>query len=151
MNTGNPLVLLLICNNCKGMSEKLLPEMQFRFSENVKLMAVSCPSELDPFVFIKLLRKSCDGLVVACPKDACCCPENKAIMKRREILKDILPIFGLHREQLKIASVSPYGGKQLIQIVEDMIEFLKTEFRKGTECNFAGAEGAHPSILRWVN
>ncbi len=151
MNTGNPLVLLLMCSSCKGMSEKLLPEVQFRFAENVRVMAVSCPSELDPFVFVKLLRKSCDGLVVACPRDACCCPENKAIMKRREIIKDILPVFGLHREQFKIASVTPYGKEQLFQTIDDMIEFLKTEHHNRTECNFLEEEGTHTNILRWVN
>ncbi|WP_418792487.1 hydrogenase iron-sulfur subunit [Phosphitispora sp. TUW77] len=151
MNSSNPLVLLLMCSNSKDMLEKLLPKVQLRFPKNVKVMAVSCPSELDPLVYIRLLRKSCDGLIVACSKNACSSPEKKVIMKRREILKDILPIFGLHREQFKITSVSSFNDEQLFQIIEDMIEFLGIEFHNRTECNFIGAEGAIFSMSGWIN
>jgi len=125
MSAKNPQILLLVCNNCSGMTQKLLPDIQLRFSENLKVLGVSCPSQLDPFAFIKLLKKCTDGVIVACPKDACCCPDDKKIMKRREIVKDILPVFGLHREQLQIASVSPFGEEPLTDVIEGMMSLIR--------------------------
>lgn len=126
MRSYNPRVLLLLCSNCAGMPAKLIPEIKNRYAENIKVESVNCPSEIDAFMFIKMLRESVDGIVVACPKAACCCPDNRKVIRRKQLVRDILPIFGLHREQFQIASVSPLGGQELMEIIEQMLAFVKT-------------------------
>jgi len=144
-------ILLFMCNNCKGMTDKLLPEIQLHFSDNLRVLPVTCPSQIDPFVFIKLLKKCCDGIVVACPKDACCCPENKKVIKRREIVKDILPIFGLDREQFQVASVSPFDWPELIQVIEQMLVLLQMENEKTEETKYIYKEDNISGSYKWVN
>ncbi len=151
MAKKNTQILLFMCNNCKGMKDKLLPEIQLHFSDNLRVMPVTCPSQIDPFVLIKLLKKSCDGIVVACPKDACCCPENKKVIKRREIVKDILPIFGLDREQFQVASVSPFGWPELIQVIEQMLVLLQRENEKMEETKYIYKEDNLSGSYKWIN
>jgi len=126
MHCENPTILLLVCNNCAGMTGKLLPEIKMKYADNVRVLAVTCPSQIDPFAIMKLLKESVEGIIVACPQQTCCCPENKKVMKRREMVKDILPVFGLHKEQFQLASVSPFAGEELIKIIEQMLTFAKT-------------------------
>ncbi|PKM79771.1 MAG: hypothetical protein CVU89_16650 [Firmicutes bacterium HGW-Firmicutes-14] len=151
MVTGDPKILLLLCNNCKGMTDKLFPDISIRFAEKVRVLGVSCPSQTDTFAFIKLLKTSYDGVIIACPQEACCCPEDKKIMKRRGIVKDMLPMFGLHREQFQIASVSPFGEEQLIQIVENMLTFIEMGNRKVEEERYIDIEEDFPTFYRWIN
>lgn len=125
MHSGNPTILLLMCNTCSGMTGKLLPEIRLRYADNVRVLPVTCPSQIEPFAFIKLLKESVDGIVVACPRRACCCPDNRKVMKRREMVRDILPLFGLHRDQFYLASVSPFGGQEMIEIIEQMLALVK--------------------------
>ena len=151
MSEKNPQVLLLICNNCRGMTAKLLPEIMLNFSESLRVLPVNCPSQIDPFAFIKLLKNSVDGVVVACPQDACCCPENKKVMKRREIVKDILPVFGLHGEQFQIASVSPFGGQELTQVIHQMLDLIKTNSSNIEGYKYINHVNDISNPYKWVN
>ncbi len=144
-------VLLFICKNCKGMTDKLLPEIQLHFSHSLKVLPVTCPSQIDPFVYIKLLKKSCDGIIMACPKDACCCPENKKVIKRREIVKDMLPIFGLDREKFQVASVSPFYWSELMNIVKQMMALIKTENQNLEETRYLFNEDDYSNSYKWLN
>ncbi len=151
MSASSPQVLLLMCSICQGMTAKLLPEIRLHFSQQVRVFPITCPSQIDPFAFIKLLKNSVDGVIVACPKETCCCPENKKVLKRREIVKDILPVFGLHREQFHVASVSPFAGQELIAIIEHMLNFIKITFQNKDEYRFASPEEDVLSQCKWVN
>ncbi|PKM47815.1 MAG: hypothetical protein CVV03_01135 [Firmicutes bacterium HGW-Firmicutes-8] len=148
---GYPQILLFMCSNCKGMIDKLLPEVQLQFSKNLKVLPISCPSQIDPLAFIKILKKCCEGIIVACPKDACCCPENKKVIKRREMVKDILPVFGLHKEQFQVASVSPFAEKELIEIIEQMLTFLKMSGQPFDEYNYVESQNKSSNLYKWVN
>lgn len=151
MVSNNPQILLLMCNNCQGMTGKLLPDLMLRFSDNIKVLPVSCPSQIDPFSIIKLLKNSCAGVITACPKDACCCPENKKLMKRREIVKDILPLFGFHREQFQIASVSPFGGDELMKIIEQMMSLINLKTKKQGSYKYINLDDKLAETYKWVN
>lgn len=146
----SPQILLLMCDKCHGMTTKLLPEITIQFSE-LRVLPVSCPTQVDPFAIIKLLKKSVDGVIVACPKDACCCPGNKKVLKRREMVKDILPVFNLHREQFQIASVSPLAAEELRTIIEKMLEFLKTIRPEPESFSYFNDEEDSINQYKWVN
>ncbi|MDT3699524.1 MAG: hydrogenase iron-sulfur subunit [Thermincola sp.] len=155
MSEYSPQILLMICDKCTGMTAKLMPETTVRFSE-LRVLPVSCPAQVDSFAIIKLLKKSVDGVIVACPRDACCCPDNKKLLKRREIVKDILPVFDLHREQFQIASISPLAARELNVLIEQMKEFLKTLRHETEEFSFIeDSEVAGNKLkinkLKWVN
>lgn len=151
MPPSNPQVLLLMCNNCKGMTAKLLPEIQLQFSEKLRVLPVTCPSQIDPFAVVKLLKKSVNGVIVACPKETCCCPENKKVIKRREIIKDILPIFGLHPEQFQLASVSPFGDKELSAVIEQMINILSFSEQNENRYELFDYEKKVSGMYGWIN
>lgn len=148
---GNNKIVLLTCNNCTGMAKKLLPEIRLRYSEYLSVLPVDCPASFEPFVIIKLLKNCSDGVIVVCPKDVCCCPKNKSVMKRREIFRDILPVFGLHSEQLKIASISPLGGNKLIGIIEQMLSFISINYKHPKECNLINFHPKYLQLLKWLS
>lgn len=150
MSEYSPQVLLLVCDKCHGMTANLMPEITVRFSE-LRVLPVSCPAQVDSFAVIKLLKKSVDGVIVACPKDACCCPGNKKILKRRELVKDILPVFDIHREQFQIASISPFAAEELNVLIEQMLEFLKTISPESDLFSFIESKETTTSKLKWVN
>lgn len=151
MRAEEPRVLILMCCNCTRMTQKLAPEINNRFAENVRVLPVTCPSQINPLALIKLLQNSVDGIVVACPKDACCCPENKKVLKRKEIVKDILPVFGLHREQFHLASVSPMDPGKLLETVERMIAFIKMSRPAADGLYFIHPQDEFPDGYKCVN
>lgn len=150
MSEYSPQILLLICDKCHGMTANLMPEITVRFAE-LRVLPVSCPAQVDSFAVIKLLKKSVDGVIVACPKDACCCPENKKMLKRREIVKDILPVFDLYREQFQIASISPFAAEELNVLIETLVEFLKTIRSESDVFSFIESNEVIINKLNWVN
>lgn len=151
MLENNPQILLLMCSNCKGMTDKLLPEVQLRFSEKLRVVPIACPAQIDPFAFIKILKNCCQGAIVACPKNACCCPDNRKAIKRREMVRDILPVFGLNREQFQIASVSPFAGKELIEIVEQMLTFIQMASPHLGEYEYIDSPEEYLNTYKWLN
>jgi coenzyme F420-reducing hydrogenase delta subunit len=150
MSEYSPQILLLICDKCHGMTANLMPEINVRFSE-LRVLPVSCPAQVDSFAVIKLLKKSVDGVIVVCPKEACCCPGNKKMLKRREIVKDILPVFDLHREQFQIASISPFASEELKVLIEQLFEFLKTIRSESDVFSYIHSNEITINKLNWVN
>lgn len=150
MSANFPQILLFMCNDCKGLTEKVFPDLQMKFAENIRVLPIECPSQIEPWAVIKLLEKSCNGVIIACPKDKCCCPANKKIVKRRETVKDILPVFGLHREQFQIASVSLFGHDELVNIIENMLAFLKTLALPTRKYDYLEVQES-VSAMNWLN
>lgn len=150
MSEYSPQILLLVCDKCHGMTANLMPEINVRFSE-LRVLPVSCPAQVDSFAVIKLLKKSVDGVIVACPKETCCCPGNKKMLKRREIIKDILPVFDLHREQFQIASISPFAAEELHTMIKQMLEFLKTIGPESDLFSYIESKDVTTNKLKWVN
>jgi len=150
MSDYSTQILLLICDKCHGMTANLMPEITVRFSE-LRVLPVSCPAQVDSFAVIKLLKKSVDGVIVACPKDACCCPGNKKILKRRGIIKDILPLFDLHKEQFQIASIAPFAAEELNVLVEQMLEFLKTIDSESDLFSYLENKESTINKVKWIN
>ncbi len=132
------------------MTDKLLPEVYLRFSDKIRVMAIGCPYQMDSFLVIRLLKQCSDGVIIACPQDVCCCPINKSVIKRREVIKDILPVFGFHKEQLVLANVSPLDGPKLIQKIEQMINFINLSKNQAEECSFFKS-GRETASYKWLN
>lgn len=144
-------IVLLMCNNCKGMTDKLLPEIHLHFMENIHVLPVECPSQVDAFAVIRMLKNCADGVIIACPRNACCCPSNKKSIRRWELVKDMLPIFGYSREQLQIASVSPLDGKKLTNMIDQMLVFINLSKTDPTEANFLSGERYFVQTYKWLN
>lgn len=144
-------VLLLVCNNCKGMTDKLIPEIYLRFADKIRILATGCPSQLDSFAVIKLLRQCADGVIIACPQGVCCCPADKKVVKRREVIKELLPVFGFHREQFVLASVSPLDGLKLVETIEQMLTFIDISKNDPADCTFLKSGHKAASPYKWLN
>lgn len=144
-------IVLLICSNCKGMTEKLLPDIYLRFSDTLKVLPVGCPSQLESFSVIKLLKECADGVIIACPQGVCCCPANKSVIKRREIIRELLPVFGFHREQFHLANVSPLDSQKLIEIIEQMFTFINLSKSSTESCSFVNPYDGFSGLYKWLN
>jgi coenzyme F420-reducing hydrogenase delta subunit len=125
MSSDNLRVLLLLCNKCKRLCDNFSAQFLKELKEEIIILPVACPAQIDPFVYIKLLKYCCDIVVIVCPKEVCCCPRNKRILKRHEILKDLFPVFGFSREQYLFASISPLGSNDLKTLISENINFVK--------------------------
>lgn len=144
-------IVLLMCNNCKGMTEKLLPDIYLRFSSTLKVLPVECPSQMESFAVIKLLKNCADGVVIACPQGVCCCPANKSVIKRREIIRELLPVFGFNREQFHLASVSPLDSQKLIEIIDQMFTFINLSKSNAESCSFVNPYDGFLGSYKWLN
>lgn len=144
-------VILLVCNNCKGMTEKLIPEIYLQFPDRIRVLATDCPTQMDSFLVIRLLKRCAEGVIIACPQGVCCCPANKSIAKRREVIKDILPVFGFHREQLVTADVSPLDAPKLIQTIEQLIAFVDLSKKRTEEYRFLKSGQEAANSYKWLN
>lgn len=144
-------IVLLMCNYCKGMTEKLLPEIYLRFSDKLKVLPIECPSQMESFAVIKLLKECADGVIIACPQGVCCCPANKSVIKRREIIRELLPVFGFNREQFQLASVSPLDTQKLVEIIEQMLTFINLSKSNADNCSFVKSNDGLTGAYKWLN
>lgn len=133
------------------MTDKLMPEVYLRFTDKIRVLATDCPSQMDSFLVIRLLRQCADGVIIACPQNACCCPADKRIIKRREVIKDILPVFGFHREQLVLADVSPLDTPKLIGTIEQMFAFIDLSKKQTAEYRFIKSNQEASHTYKWLN
>lgn len=144
-------IVLLMCNKCKGMTDKLLPDIYLRFSDTLKVLPVECPSQLESFTVVKLLKDCADGVIIACPQGVCCCPANKSVIKRREIIRELLPVFGFNKEQFQLGSVSPLDSQKLIEIIEQMLTFINISKSNRESCSFVNPYDRFSGSYKWLN
>ncbi len=122
---GSNNIALLLCGTCRGMTRELTSKVLSKYKEALQVVPISCPAEMDPFVVIKMLKTNWAGIIVACPRDACCCPNNRKVIKRRELVRDILPIFDLEKERYRIVDVSPFDFITLDRVIIEMFDQIK--------------------------
>lgn len=118
-------IALLLCGTCRGMTRELTKKVLTKYRDSIQVVPVDCPAEMDPFVVVKMLKTGWAGVIVACPRNACCCPKNRNIIKRREMVRDILPVFDLDKEQYRIVNVSPFDFSTLDSVIEEMVAQIK--------------------------
>lgn len=114
-------IALLMCSTCRGMTGELMHKVLAKYKDSLQVVPVDCPAETDPFVIIKMLKTNWAGIIVACPRNACCCPKNRKVIRRREMIGDILPVFDLEKERYKVVNVSPFDFSSLDRIIEEMV------------------------------
>lgn len=113
-------IALLVCGTCQGMTRELKNNVMAKHKDILRVVPVDCPAEMNPFVIIKMLRTNWAGIIVACPRNACCCPKNQKVLKRREMVRDLLPVFEMEKERYRIVNVSPFDFSTLDRAINEM-------------------------------
>ena len=103
------------------MTRELTSQAISKYRESLQVVPVDCPAEIDPFFVIKRLKNTWSGVIVACPRNACCCPKKQKIIKRRELIRDILPVFDLEKERYRIVDVAPFDFTTLDGVIDEML------------------------------
>ncbi len=118
-------VAVIACHLCEGFQKQMIPEIQLKFGESVCVLPVSCPGALNPLSYISFLNKGWGGLVVLCPKDACCCPQKVKTVSRQEVVKSLLPIFDVPKEKLEILTVTPFELPKVFNAIAKLLTIIE--------------------------
>lgn len=121
----NNNIALLLCGTCRGMTRELTSRVLEKYKDSLQVVSVDCPAEMDPFVVLKMLKTGWSGIIVACPRNACCCPKNRKMIKRREMVRDILPVFNLEKERYRNVNVSPFDFSTLDKVIQEMVAHIE--------------------------
>lgn len=116
----NNNIALLLCGTCQGMTRELTTKVIANHKDSLQVVPLDCPAEMDPFAVIKMLRTNWAGVIIACPRSACCCPKNRKLIKRREMVRDLLPVFDLEKERYRLVNVSPFDFLTLNRVIKEM-------------------------------
>lgn len=121
----NNKIALLMCGTCQCMSRELTYKVLQKHKDSLQIVSVNCPAEMDPFVAIKMLKTNWSGIIVPCLCNTCCCPKNQKAIKRREMIRNILPVFDIVKERYRVLNISTIDFSTLDSFIEEMIEQIK--------------------------
>lgn len=100
----NPRIVGFLCNWCAYSGADLAGVSRLKTSPNIRIIRTMCSGRVDPSFILKAFQLGADGVLVAgCHFGDCHYIEgNFKTMRRIEMLKMILPQFGINPDRLRL-------------------------------------------------
>jgi len=122
-----PVILGFACNWCTYAGADLAGTSRTQYPPNMKLIRVMCSGRIDPTFILKAFALGADGVFIGgChPGDCHYIEGNLKAWRRIEVVKKLLPTFGIEPERLRLEWISASEGAKFAQVVSDFTKTIK--------------------------
>lgn len=126
-NSFNPRIVGFLCNWCAYSGADLAGVSRLKTSPNIRIIRTMCSGRIDPSFILKAFQLGADGVLVAgCHFGDCHYIEgNFKTMRRIEMLKMILPEFGIHPDRLRLEWISAAEAEKYAKVSFEFTEQIK--------------------------
>jgi F420-non-reducing hydrogenase iron-sulfur subunit len=123
----NPRIVGFLCNWCAYSGADLAGVSRLKTSPNIRIIRTMCSGRVDPSFILKAFQLGADGVLVAgCHFGDCHYIEgNFKTMRRIEMLKMILPQFGIHPDRLRLEWISAAEAEKYAKVSFEFTEQIK--------------------------
>jgi F420-non-reducing hydrogenase iron-sulfur subunit len=117
-NNFTPRIVGFLCNWCAYSGADLAGVSRLKTSPNIRIIRTMCSGRVDPSFILKAFQLGADGVLVAgCHFGDCHYIEgNFKTMRRIEMLKLILPEFGIHSDRLRLEWISAAEAEKFAKV-----------------------------------
>jgi len=122
-----PLILGFACNWCTYAAADLAGTSRIQYPPNIKIIRVMCSGRVEPSFIERAFSLGVDGILIGgCHPGDCHYMEGNHKAKRRiELLKKMLPAFGISPERLRLEWISASEGARFAQVVTEFTDTIK--------------------------
>lgn len=126
-NGFDPTILAFVCNWCTYTAADLAGTSRMIQQPNVRLIRMMCTGMVDPKYVVKALLSGADGVLVSgChPGDCHYINGNYKARRRVRLLNEILPVFGIERERVRLTWVGASEGNEFAATVNNFTNQIK--------------------------
>lgn len=123
----NPRIVGFLCNWCAYSGADLAGVSRLKTSPNIRIIRTMCSGRVDPSFILKAFQLGADGVLVAgCHFGDCHYIEgNFKTMRRIEMLKMILPQFGINPDRLRLEWISAAEAEKYAKVSFEFTEEIK--------------------------
>lgn len=123
----NPRIVGFLCNWCAYSGADLAGVSRLKTSPNIRIIRTMCSGRVDPSFILKAFQLGADGVLVAgCHFGDCHYIEgNFKTMRRIEMLKLILPQFGINPDRLRLEWISAAEAEKYAKVSFEFTEEIK--------------------------
>lgn len=123
----NPKIVAFLCNWCAYSGADLAGVSRMKTSPSIRIIRTMCSGRVDPSFIIKAFQLGADGVLVAgCHFGDCHYIEgNFKTMRRIEILKLLLPEFGINPDRLRLEWISASEAEKFARISFEFTNQIK--------------------------
>ncbi len=127
MEKFEPVIIAFVCNWCTYTAADLAGTSRLAYPENVRLVRVMCTGMVDSQYVIKAFLEGADAVVVSgChPGDCHYINGNFKARRRMKLLKEILPMFGIDRERIRLTWIGASDGIEFAKIMTRFTDQIK--------------------------
>ncbi len=123
-----PRIVSFLCNWCAYSGADLAGVSRLKTSPNLRIIRTMCSGRVDPSFIIKAFQLGADGVLIAgCHFGDCHYIEgNFKTMRRVEMLKLLLPEFGINPERLRLEWISASEAEKFARISFEFTDQIKS-------------------------
>ncbi len=123
-----PRIVAFLCNWCAYSGADLAGVSRLKTSPNLRIIRTMCSGRVDPSFIIKAFQLGADGVLIAgCHFGDCHYIEgNFKTMRRVEMLKLLLPEFGINPERLRLEWISASEAEKFARISFEFTDQIKS-------------------------
>ncbi|MGD1006639.1 MAG: hydrogenase iron-sulfur subunit [Ignavibacteriaceae bacterium] len=124
-----PKVVAFVCNWCTYTGADLAGTSRMKQQSNARLIRVPCTGRIDPLFIIKAFEGGADAVLISgCHPGDCHYNSGNFHARRRWIFfKELLDFVGIDSKRLYFSWVSASEGKKWVDIVNGVIDSVKSE------------------------
>jgi F420-non-reducing hydrogenase iron-sulfur subunit len=122
-----PTIVGFLCNWCSYTGADLAGTSRVKYAPNVRVIRVMCSARIDPTFVMKALKDGADGvLICGChPGDCHYVEGNYKAIRRFQMLKRMLKVYGVEDDRVRLEWVSASEGTRFGEVVNDMTNKIK--------------------------
>lgn len=122
-----PTLIAFVCNWCTYTAADLAGTSRLTYPPNVRLIRVMCSGMVDPQYVIKAFLEGADGVLVSgCQLGDChYINGNYKALRRIKLLKEMLPVFGIEPERLRLTWIGASDGIRFAEVMTELVDQVK--------------------------
>lgn len=122
-----PTLIAFVCNWCTYTAADLAGTSRLTYPPNVRLIRVMCSGMVDPQYVIKAFLEGADGVLVSgCQLGDChYINGNYKALRRIKLLKEMLPVFGIEPERLRLTWIGASDGIRFAEVMTALVDQVK--------------------------
>lgn len=122
-----PKIIGFLCHWCSYEGADAAGRARLDYPANLHVVRLMCSGRLDPQFVMKAFAQGADGvMIMGCPLGTCHYRSgNTQALKRIELIKALLPPFGISPERVRLAWVSADDAKGFVRHVSEMVDTLR--------------------------
>jgi F420-non-reducing hydrogenase iron-sulfur subunit len=122
-----PRIIGIFCNWCTYLAADLAGTSRMTYEPNIRVVRIMCSGRLDPQLVFAAFRQGADGVLLGgCHPGDCHYSEgNYKALRRYQLLKTMLPQFGIEPERVRLEWISGAEGDKMAHVANEFTDTIR--------------------------